>query len=108
MSLEVGHLEHVGAALRRRRDDLGRVYLDEAVPRQVVAEETADARLDAVDGLVGGGAQVEDAVVEPHVLVHCRQLRDTAETTAWINTVTQQHVVLAKPDEIIVSPVAYN
>ena len=108
MTLEVGHLEHVGAALRRRRDDLGRVYLDEAVPCQVVAEETADARLDAVDGLVGGGAQVEDAVVKPHVLVHCRQLRDTAETTAWINTVTQQHVVLAKPDEIIVSPVAYN
>ena len=39
------------------------------LPEEKLAEELADAVLHAEYALVGGRAQVDDAVVEPHVLV---------------------------------------
>jgi len=70
LALKVGHGEDVGAALGRSRDDLGRVDLDESLAGQQLPEESADAGFKSEDGLVGGGAQVQDAVVQTRVLVH--------------------------------------
>ena len=72
VAAKVLDLEDVGAALRRRRDHLGRVDLDEALRGEPLAEEGAHLRLDAEDALVGRRAQVEHAVVQPHVLVDAR------------------------------------
>lgn len=60
--------EDGGAALGRARDELGRVDLLEAALQERLAEELRDRRLHAEDRLVGGRAQVDDAVVEAHVL----------------------------------------
>ena len=72
-TLEVVHLEHVGSSLGGGADDLRRVDLDEAALGQGVAEESADSGLESEDGLVGRGAQVEYAVVQPCVLVHLKE-----------------------------------
>lgn len=59
--------EAVGTALGRASNKLGRVDLDEAARVEELAEELADGGLRAHDGLVGGRAQVERAVVEARV-----------------------------------------
>ena len=42
---------------------------DEAVAVEMVAEELADASLDAIDGLVGERAQIDHTVVQLGVLL---------------------------------------
>ena len=66
----VVELEHARAALRRASDELRGVNLDEILRSQRVAEEFAHGGLDAEDGLVRGGPQVDHAVVQPRVLAH--------------------------------------
>ena len=73
-TLEVVHLEHVGSSLGGGADDLRRVDLDEAGLGQRVAEESAHSGLESEDGLVGRGAQVQHAVVQPGVLVHLGEI----------------------------------
>eukprot|EP00227_Mantoniella_beaufortii_P016598 CAMPEP_0197580592 /NCGR_PEP_ID=MMETSP1326-20131121/4344_1 /TAXON_ID=1155430 /ORGANISM="Genus nov. species nov., Strain RCC2288" /LENGTH=559 /DNA_ID=CAMNT_0043144371 /DNA_START=127 /DNA_END=1808 /DNA_ORIENTATION=- len=63
-------LEHRRAALGRASDELGGVDLDEVLRAQRLAEQLAHAGLHAEDGLVGGGAQVDHAVVQARVLPH--------------------------------------
>ena len=46
------------------------MYLREAPVGERLPEQSAHASLDPVQRLVGGRAQVEDAVVETGVLVH--------------------------------------
>mmetsp|Transcript_23133 Transcript_23133/g.59104 ORF Transcript_23133/g.59104 Transcript_23133/m.59104 type:complete len:476 (-) Transcript_23133:597-2024(-) len=69
----VVELEHGGAALAGARDELGRVDLDEVLGQQVGAEDLAHRALHAEDGLVGGRAQVQEAVVQAVVLAHGHQ-----------------------------------
>ena len=66
---EVRHLEDVGAALAGATDDFGGVDLGEPFGPQRVAEQLADAGNQPKDGLVGGGPEVQDAVVQARVLV---------------------------------------
>mmetsp|Transcript_36331 Transcript_36331/g.90428 ORF Transcript_36331/g.90428 Transcript_36331/m.90428 type:complete len:412 (-) Transcript_36331:901-2136(-) len=72
VAVEIFEPEDVGAAFRCRCDHLGRVDLDEALRQEALSEERADGRLDAEDPLVGGGAQVDHAVVEADALVNAR------------------------------------
>ncbi len=51
-TLEVGHLEHVGAALGRSANDLRRVDLLEVLGKQELAEELTQRALHAVERLV--------------------------------------------------------
>eukprot|EP00964_Phaeocystis_antarctica_P144125 scaffold109821_cov63-Phaeocystis_antarctica.AAC.2 len=96
-ALEVGHQSHLLVELRRLREvglapevldgedvrpplgggahELGRVDLREALREQELAEELAHAVLHAEDALVGRRAQVDDAVVQPHVLVDSHRAR---------------------------------
>mmetsp|Transcript_4 Transcript_4/g.11 ORF Transcript_4/g.11 Transcript_4/m.11 type:complete len:469 (-) Transcript_4:259-1665(-) len=62
-------LEDGGPALARAGHDLGRVDLHKVLGQQVLPEELAHGGLDAEDGLVRGGPEVDEAVVEPGVLV---------------------------------------
>uniref|UniRef100_A0A7S3CR00 Uncharacterized protein n=1 Tax=Strombidium rassoulzadegani TaxID=1082188 RepID=A0A7S3CR00_9SPIT len=66
---EVLELENVGPALGGPSDHLGGVDLDEVVLDHELSVELADAGLDLEDGLVRGHSQVDDAVVEPDVLL---------------------------------------
>jgi hypothetical protein len=54
LTVEVLNLEDARTRLRRSTLQLGRMDLDEAFGVEVVAEQLADARLQAEDGLVGG------------------------------------------------------
>ena len=71
-ALEVRNSEEVGAALRRCRDDLRRVNLDESLLCEMLAKQTTDARFDAVDRLIGRCAEIQDSIVQSHVLIDCR------------------------------------
>lgn len=73
-TVKVLDLEDAGTALSGSSLELGGVDLDEAQTVEVVTEELADARLHAEDGLVGGGAEVHDAVVKTGGQAHARVL----------------------------------
>eukprot|EP00754_Rhynchopus_humris_P002213 Rhum_TRINITY_DN11223_c0_g1::Rhum_TRINITY_DN11223_c0_g1_i1::g.43386::m.43386 len=64
----VAYLEDRGPALARRRDDLRRVDLDEALGAEVPAEQPAHSRLDVPDRVVARCAHVQPAVVQPRAL----------------------------------------
>ena len=66
------------------RYDLWCVNLNKAFARESVTEQTTDASLNAVDGLIGWSSQVKDTVVEASVLVDRGQIlwsRKTVEFT---------------------------
>mmetsp|Transcript_17921 Transcript_17921/g.42418 ORF Transcript_17921/g.42418 Transcript_17921/m.42418 type:complete len:249 (-) Transcript_17921:701-1447(-) len=62
--------EHVGASLARAGDDLRGVDLREAFLHQRRPEEVPHRRRDAEDGVLGGDAHVQHAVVQPDVGAH--------------------------------------
>lgn len=65
MVREVVHFEHLSAGLRPAAEHLWRMDLREPLVLEKLAPETADARLDPQNSLVGQRAQVEDSVVQP-------------------------------------------
>lgn len=64
LTVEVLDLEDTGTRLGGSALELGGVDLSEAETVEVLAEDVADTRLDAEDGLVGGGTEVHDTVVK--------------------------------------------
>mmetsp|Transcript_9520 Transcript_9520/g.23833 ORF Transcript_9520/g.23833 Transcript_9520/m.23833 type:complete len:418 (+) Transcript_9520:25-1278(+) len=76
-SIKVLDFKDLGTTLRRACDHLRCVNLSKTLAAQEFTEELADARLHAEDSLVGGCAQVDDAVVkasrlpQDHKLVRC-------------------------------------
>jgi len=68
LTTEVVELEDVGTTLGETGDDLGGVDLDEVLVDEVLAEVLADLGLEAEDGVVGEGAEVNPTVVETGLL----------------------------------------
>jgi len=50
------------------------VDFDESLGVEVLSEQLADTRLESEDSLVSGNSQVNDSVVQSHVLLHTREL----------------------------------
>merc|ERR1719487_3220880 len=68
MPVEISKLENRRAAFRRGGDQFGRMDLNESIGEKTLAVERARSGLQPQNRLICGGAQIQDAVVQPDLL----------------------------------------